>query len=337
VNVVVVGAGAIGGTVAARLALAGRPPTVLETDAARVARLRDPGLSLAGVRGEAVVPLEAYVPDQWPPGPAPDVVLLAVRSQATESALRPLLSRLGTETQVVSLQNGLNEERIAALVGLGRTIGCVVGFGATPTDGAVEQTSEGGLALGRLDGSTDRALEAVAALLADAVPTRISDNIVGELWSKMLMNSVTVLGALGGVLTGDLLAPDENKRFVLAVLREGIAVAAAAGVRLAKLEGVLDPMVFARTDAEGEAIAKKVLDGIGRGFGRVKSVTWQDFELGRPTEVDYVTGEIVRKGESLGVPVPVNGAAYRMLKEIERGERRIGAENLAVLARLATS
>jgi len=96
-------------------------------------------------------------------------------------------------------------------------------------------------------------------------------------------------------------------------------------------------MVFARTDAEGEAIAKKVLDGIGRGFGRVKSVTWQDFELGRPTEVDYVTGEIVRKGESLGVPVPVNGAAYRMLKEIERGERRIGAENLAVLARLATS
>lgn len=336
-KVVVVGAGAIGGTVAARLVLAGHRPTVLEADAARVARLRDPGLSLTGVRGEAVVPLDAYVPDQWPPGPTPDVVLLAVRSQATEPALRPLLSRLGPETQVVSLQNGLNEERIAALVGLGRTIGCVVGFGATPTDGSVEQTSEGGLALGRLDGSTDRALEAVAALLAEAVPTRISDNIVGELWSKMLMNSVTVLGALGGVLTGELLAPDENKRFVLAVLREGIAVAAAAGVRLAKLEGVLDPMVFARTDAEGEAIAKKVLDGIGRGFGRVKSVTWQDFELGRPTEVDYVTGEIVRKGESLGVPVPVNGAAYRMLKEIERGERRIGAENLAVLARLARS
>lgn len=336
-NVVVVGAGAIGGTVAARLALAGHPPTVLDADGAHVARLRHPGLRLTGVRGEAVVSLDAHVPDAWPPGPMPDVILLAVRSQATEAALQALVPRMGPKTQVVSLQNGLNEERIAALVGPDRTIGCVVGFGATPSNGRVEQTSEGGLSLGRLDGSVDRALEAAAALLADAVPTRITDNIVGELWSKMLMNSVTVLGALGGVLTGDLLAPEENKRFVLAILREGIAVAAAAGVRLAKLEGVLDPMIFARTDDEGQAVARNVLDGIGRGFGRVKSVTWQDFELGRPTEVDYVTGEIVRRGESLGVPVPVNGAAYRMLKEIERGERRIGRENLAALARLVTS
>ncbi len=335
-NVISVGAGAIGGTVAARLALAGRPPLVLDADAAHVARIRNPGLRLTGVRGEATAPLDAFTPEALPPG-TPDVVLLAVRSQATEPGLAPLLPRLGPETQVVSLQNGVNEERIAALVGTSRTVGCVVGFGATITDGVIEQTSEGGLALGRLDGTTDERLAAVAELLAAAVPTRVSDNILGELWAKMLMNSVTVLGSLGGVLTGELLSPDENKPFVLAVLREGITVAAASGVRLAKLEGLLDLALFDRRDPEGEAAACRLLDGLARGLARVKSVTWQDFELGRPTEVDYVTGEIVRKGEAAGVPVPVDGAAYRMLKEIERGERRIGPENLEALRQIAAA
>lgn len=336
----VVGAGAIGGTVAARLAQAGIRVRALDVDAEHLRLLRQPGLRLSGVRGEAVVPLDALSPEEWLRSgePAPGAVLLAVRSQATEVALRPLLPRLGPEAHVVSLQNGINEERIAALVGRERTVGCVVGFGATYLGpGHIEQTSQGGLIIGRLDGSSDPALEAVRELLASAFPIRISDNILGELWSKMLINTMTVLGALAGLLTGELLAPEENKRVVLAVLREGIAVARAAGVRLAKLEGALDPQVFARQDEEGVRLAFRLLDGIGTAFGRVKSVTWRDFELGRPTEVDFVTGEIVRRGEALGVPVPVNAAAYRMLKEIEGGQRAIGPENLAALRSLIPS
>ena len=336
-RVLVVGAGAVGGTVAGRLAQAGVPLRVVDADADHVSLLRSPGLRLSGVRGEAAIPFSAFTPDRWLESeePAPDTVLLAVRSQATEAALGPLLDRLKADTQVVSLQNGINEERIAALVGPERTVGCVVGFGATYlAPGQVEQTSEGGLAIGRLSGSSDARLEEVGALLSRAFPTRISTNILGELWSKMLINSVTVLGALAGLLTGELLAPEPNKRVVLAVLREGIAVAQAAGVQLAKLEGALDPAVFTREEDEGVKAAFEILDLIGAGFGRVKSVTWRDFELGRPTEVDFVTGEIVRRGEALGVPVPLNAAAYRMLKEIESGARGISPQNLVSLLSL---
>ena len=333
----VVGAGAVGGTVAARLAQAEVTVQVLDVDDDHVRRLRSPGLRLTGVRGEATIPLSAFTPAQWLESgePAPDIVLLAVRSQTTEAALQPLLSRLEANAQVVSLQNGINEERIAALVGAERTVGCVVGFGATYlAPGHIEQTSEGRLIIGRLSGESDGALEEIAVLLSKAFPTRTSGNILGELWSKMLMNSVTVLGALTGLLTGELLAPEPNKRVVLAVLREGIAVAQAGGVQLAKLEGALDPLLFTRQDDEGVQAAFRVLDAIGAAFGRVKSVTWRDFELGRPTEVDFVTGEFVRRGQALGVPVPINTAAYRMLKEIEGGSRSSGPDNLAGLLAL---
>jgi 2-dehydropantoate 2-reductase len=121
---------------------------------------------------------------------------------------------------------------------------------------------------------------------------------------------------------------------VLAVLREGIAVAQAAGVQLAKLEGALDPLLFTREEDEGVHAAFRVLDAIGAAFGRVKSVTWRDFELGRPTEVDFVTGEFVRRGQALGLPVPINAAAYRILKEIEGGSRSSGPDNLAGLLAL---
>ncbi len=333
-RVLVVGAGAVGATVAGRLVQADVNVQVVDVDPDHVRLLRNPGLRLSGVRGEATIPLAASTPAQWLASnePAPDTVLLAVRSQATETALRPLLSRLGPQTQVVSLQNGINEERIAALVGPERTIGCVVGFGATYlAPGHIEQTSEGGLVIGRLNGSSDAGLEDVAQILSKAFPTRVSSNILGEIWSKMLINSVTVLGALAGLLTGELLAPEAHKRIALAVLREGIAVAQAAGVELARLEGALDPIVFTRQDKEGVQTAFRILDAIGAAFGAVKSVTWRDFELGRPTEVDFVTGEIVRRGEAAGVPVPLNAAAYQMLKEIERGVRKISPENLASL------
>ncbi|OGO52084.1 MAG: hypothetical protein A2148_09605 [Chloroflexi bacterium RBG_16_68_14] len=333
----VVGAGAVGGTVAGRLVQAGIDVRVLDTDTDHVRLLSSPGLRLSGVRGVATIPLRASTPEQWLGGtePAPEALLLAVRSQATEAALRPLLGRLAPQTQVISLQNGINEERIAALVGAERTVGCVVGFGATYlTPGQIEQTSKGGLVIGRLDGSTDAGLEEVCQLFSAAFRTRISPNILGELWSKMLINSMTVLGALAGFLTGELLATDERKRTVLAVLREGIAVARAGGVELVKLEGALEPDVFTRQDSEGVQASFRILDRFGATFEAVKSVTWRDFELGRPTEVDFVTGEIVRRGEAAGVSVPLNATAYRMLKEIERGERSIGVENLAALASL---
>ncbi|HJQ84022.1 MAG TPA: ketopantoate reductase family protein [Candidatus Binatia bacterium] len=329
-----VGAGAIGGTVAARLVRAGVDPLVLDTNAEHVARLRAPGLRVDGLDGGVVTPLRAAAPGDALRAEPCDVVLLSVRSQSTAAALRPLVPRLGAASDVVSLQNGLNEERIAALVGSARTIGCVVGFGATWIGpGHVELTSPGELVLGRLDGSHDDRLAAVEALLARAFPTRITDNITGALWAKMLINSVTVLGAVGGLLLGDVIA--WNPRVLAHLLAEGVDVATAEQVQLEDVFGLVPAALVATRTPGWDDMLVRALEAVGRNFGRIKSVTWRDLELGRPTEIESVTGEIVRRARSRAIPAPLNTAAYAMLREIEAGQRPISRENLLLLERMS--
>lgn len=324
-RVLSVGAGAIGGIVAARLVWAGEAPVVIDADPGHVARLRDPGLRVDGSDGGTVTPLDAHVPDDAP-ADGIDVLLLAVRTAQTRAALGPFAGRVG---DVVSLQNGLNEDAIAELVGPERTVGCVVGFAATYLGpGRVELTESGDLAIGRLDGSVDDRLEAVSELLGKAFPTRITTNIRGALWGKIIVNCTTVLGALTGSLLGELLDDPSRRRLVAHAVAEAVDVARAEGVELPKVLGGVDPdLVADRRPGWLEAL-DEALAFVGEHFGRVKSVTLRDFELGRKPEIDAVTGEIVRRGRRRRVDVPVNARAYEMLREISAGEREIDPANL---------
>src|SRR5262249_24103521 len=330
-----VGAGAIGGTVAARLTRAGVTVQVIDSNPEHVRHLREPGLRLRSVEGDQIVPLPAHT-QEAAAGlvNACDLVLLAVRSQATRAALASLAGRLGARCDVVSLQNGLNEETIAELVGEERTIGCVVGFGATwNAPGDVEVTSTGELVIGRLDGRLDERLCAAGELLARAFPTRTAENIRGALWGKMLVNSVTALGALGGLLLGELI--EWNPGVLAQVVAEGVDVAVAERVDLEPVFGLVPASLIAGRGAQWSETMTRALLAVGPLFARVKSVTWRDFELGRASEIDAVTGEIVRRGRVRGVPTPLNTAALRMLREIEAKARPIGPQNLDVLAALA--
>ncbi len=331
-----VGAGAVGGTVAARLRSVGVDPLVLDAGDLHVSRSRDPGLHLTGRwDGPSPVPLDAWTPREAAAAgrlrPAPDLILLAVRSGATVDALDAVLPHAGS-AQVVSLQNGLNEDRIVALVGPARTVGCVVGFGATWLGpGEVAVTSGGGLTLGRLDATSDPALAAVAALLGRALPVQVTDNVLGALWGKVLVNSVTVLGAAAGLLTGELLADPGWRAAARAVLAEGVAVAGAEGVRLAKVLELVEPAVIAGRRPGWEAELDTAFDAMAAFFGDVKSVTWRDLELGRPIEIDAVTGEVVARGRHHGVATPVSSGVYGLLRAIERGERESSPANVAGL------
>ena len=334
-RVMLVGGGAIGGIVAARLVRAGHEVQVVDTDVDHVARLRDPGLVVEGDHEDAPTPLDARTPDDAEVTEPVDLLLLAVRSQHTLPALTPWLQHLAADGDVVSLQNGLNEEHIADMVGTDRVVGCVVGFGATWVGpGRVELTSDGELVLGRLDGSSDPRLERAREVLAAAFRTRVVDDITGERWAKMLVNTVTVLGAIGGVLTGELLASEAYRPIIHQVLAEAVAVAAADGERPANVWGV-DPDAINEDRAGWTDELDGILEAVAPHIGAIKSVTWRDLELGRPTEVDAVTGEIVRRAETNGVAVPVNAAALDLLRALEAGERRPIFGNLHELASIA--
>lgn len=329
-KVLSVGAGAVGGTVAARLRRAGADVRVFDTNDEHVARLCDPGLVVGGVDGGVTTPLDAST---RLPRDVPDIILLAVRSRATREATETIAGLVGPTTDVVSLQNGLNEDEIARVVGADHTIGCVVGFGATWIEaGRIELDAIGDLTIGRLDGEIDDRLVAVGDLLGLAFGTRVTDNITGALWSKMLVNSMTVMGALSGMLTGELLATPQRRAIVSEVIAEGAKVARAGGVGLLPIFGSVSPDIL--DAAAWEPTMERVLERFGQRFGAIRSVTWRDFEIGRPTEVDAVTGEIVRRGERSGVPTPLNAAVFAMLEQIEAGERSPAAGNLDQLLAL---
>lgn len=320
-HALVVGAGAVGGCVASRIP----DVQVFDTNEEHVALLREPGLRVGALGEDAITRLDATT--DVAELRQPDVVLLAVRSRSTRDALGQIAPVLGPQTDVVSLQNGLNEDTIADVVGAERTIGCVVGFGATwIAPGHIELNAKGDLTIGRLDGSTDDRLLRVQQLLDAAFPTSTTDNILGALWAKMLVNSMTVLGALGGMLTGDVLVSGRRRRLVADVVAEGVRVARSEGVRLPNVFGMIPPSLV--DTEQWHATMQRVLVRVGEAYGAIKSVTWRDFELGRPTEIDAVTGEIVRRGVRNGVPTPLSEAVYEMLREIESGDRAPEAANL---------
>src|ERR1700742_2290961 len=173
---VVVGAGAIGGTVGARLVKAGHDVLLCDADPAHVAALNQDGLNLEGPLEPFTVPARAVAPDELPDGLG--AVLLAVKHQHTRAAMAAIAPRLADDGFVVSLQNGINEPLIAEAVGAERTVGAFVNFGADYlAPGRIHYAGRGTFVVGELDG---RPSERVAALARD-LEAQATGNVMGFL------------------------------------------------------------------------------------------------------------------------------------------------------------
>jgi 2-dehydropantoate 2-reductase len=330
-TITVIGAGAIGGVTAAYLSKAGHDVKIVckHQDTADLAASR--GLHLFGVRGESYVPVKS-VREIGDLSGTKDLVLLAVKANDCVAAARELLPFLGPQSTVVSLQNGICEDALGDVLGRERVIGCVVGWGATMHGPAeLEITSPGEFVIGNIDGKPDERLPLLRELLAGVVPTRISDNIMGELYSKLVINScINSLGVITGETLGELLAREKVRRIFLEIMREAIAVADAMGIKVEPGGGgKLDYYKFL---GEGGAIADfkrhLTIRIIGFKYRRIRSSSLQSIERGRLTEIDYLNGYICQRGREHAVPTPVNETVVSFIKAIESGNRPITPENL---------
>jgi 2-dehydropantoate 2-reductase len=233
VNIAVVGAGAIGGATAAFLAKAGWSTEIVckHQDIADLASTR--GLHVFGLKGEHYVPMPAVKGIKDLAGPK-EVVLLATKATDCLEAAKELLPLLSPDSIVVSLQNGICEDALASVLGRGRIVGCVVGWGATMHGrGEIEVTSPGEFVIGNIDHRPDPRLPLVQEMLSAVVPTRISDNIMGELYSKLIINScINSLGVITGMNLGKLLARAKIRGIFTALMREAMAVATATGIKV---------------------------------------------------------------------------------------------------------
>ena len=301
-NVAVMGAGAVGCYFGAMLARAGAQVQLIGRPALVEAVTRD-GLRFEGVDFSARIPLTATTDPAGVAGAG--LVLFSVKSPDTETAARAIAPHLAPGAVVLSLQNGVdNAERLGAQVANIVVPAVVYVAAEIPAPGVLRHNGRGDLVIGQLGPrqAADALMAKLAAYLGGAkVPTHISDNVEGELWWKLTLNcAYNAVSALGRSRYGPMMAVPEVRQVVAEAVREIIALAKAKGVQIA----MSDPV---------EAVLR---------FGDVMpgaiSSTAQDIGRGRPTEIDYLNGYIVRECDARGLPAPINRTLHALVKLLER-------------------
>ena len=330
-SIAVIGAGAIGGITAAYLQRAGWNVELVCKHQEIVDRALSPGLRVFGVLGEGHYPVKAVKEASELAGPK-DIVLLATKANDCIQAAAEVLPFLREASVLVSLQNGISEDRLAEVVRRDRVIGCVVAWGATMHGpGELEMTSEGEFVIGNIDNKPDPRLALLQEMLGAIVPTRISGNIMGELYSKLIVNScINSLGAIAGLPLGRLLAFRRARDLFIGIMEEAMAVAVAMGLKVEPGgRGKLDYNRFlGRKDKLAQLKRHLTIRLIGFKYRRIKSSSLQSLERGRKTEVDFLNGYICEKGRAHGVQTPINDALVTVIHEIEAGQLRISPDNL---------
>jgi 2-dehydropantoate 2-reductase len=329
-RVLIVGAGAIGGTLGALLARAGLDVVFLVKRAETAAKINADGLTMRGVQGTFTVRPRAAASPNGLGGPF-RAVMVAVKAYDLSPALRPLLSRIADDCPVLSLQNGICLEELEGLVGRERAVGCVVGWGATLRGtNEVELTSEAEMVIGcRSTGGRER-LEAVRRMLSEALEVTISDDILADLYSKLIVNScITTLGALSGRTLGWMLGRRLYRSTFIGIMREAMAAADAARIRVPPYGGRLDYYSFLEGDGPLHSLRRHlILRLMGVKYRRLKSSSLQSLERGRPTEVDYFNGYIARTAREHGTAAPLNERLTRMVHEVEARTRTIHPDTI---------
>jgi len=328
VKILVVGAGAIGGVTGGLVSRAGYDVRFLEKDSRSVERIRSSGLAVFTPKEKFAVSPPVYAEVAEVDGPV-DIIFLATKATALPGVVVGLKPLMGPGTVIVSLQNGLCEEVIAGIVGKEATIGCVIGWGATLHEpGVAEMTSKGEFTIGRLDGRTDEALLGVQDILATAAPTSISANIMGHLYGKLIINScITTLGAICGQSLGPMLRIRKARNMFIAIIREGMDVAGAMGLRVEPVSRLDFGSFLKGTGPLARLKRHALIRLIGFKYRKLKSSSLQSLERGERTEVDFLNGFIAARGRELGVRTPLNQFLTACVKDIEAGRRKIGLAN----------
>lgn len=316
------GAGAIGGTLGAYWRRAGLDVVLVDQVREHVEACRGRGLHIFGPIEEFTQVVPAVTPDEL--SGQYDIVVLAVKAQATEAALAQLRPHLATDGYVLSTQNGLNEIAIARAVGPERTMGCFVNFGADwHGPGEILFGNRAAVVVGEIDGAIRERTRAMHGRLKLFEPEAVlTDNIWGYLWGKLAYGAMLFATALNNDSMAENLA-DPRRTIVFDTLaREVMAVALKRGVKPIGFNG-FDPYAFAPGAPEAGAYASiAALAEFNRHTAKTHSGIWRDLAVRkRKTEVDPQIGIIATLGAEVGVPTPAITKLVELIHAIEDGHR----------------
>lgn len=339
----VVGAGAIGGTLAAHLHLAGVDVHLVDTDPEHVSAIREHGLRIEHPDGELTARLPISTPDEAPGQLG--AVVLAVKAQATDGVAAWIAPRLAADGWVVSMQNGLNEATIARHVGAERTVAAFVDlFADVVAPGVVRDGGIGDIALGEYSGGTSERVRTLADDLRHWGRPVVSDNVQGFLWSKLGFGAMLVASALADDDMGDLV--DRHRTGMHALVREVLTVARAEGVTLEGFDAFTPDAYLTATPGDAGAAdatdaADAATDGLVAWLARQtkkRSGIWRDIAVrGRRTEVPTQYAPVLAAAERHDLPVPLTRWLVESIVELETGRIAMSEDHLDELDRRAVA
>jgi 2-dehydropantoate 2-reductase len=331
------GAGAIGGITGGALTRAGHDVLLVDVHEEHVGALQRAGLTVEDARGNWHVRVKAAAPAAVR-GPL-DLVLLAVKSQATSTALDQIVPHLTQTSVVVSIQNGLNEEVIAERIGADRTVGCLVNWAADRIGpGRIVFGGPGSFVVGELDSQLTPRVRQLADLLSAVMPSGTTDNIWGCLWAKTCYAALLFATALTDETIYTVVErPFPTQRMLVLLVAEAMAVAEGSGVRLVAFDEY-DPALYRKGAAGDRAAIEKAMEAVSRFYRlhtKVKSGIWRDLVVRkRTTEVDSQLGVVTAKARRMGVTTPLLDRVIAMIHDLESNRREMGWSNLDELIAL---
>jgi 2-dehydropantoate 2-reductase len=327
------GAGAIGGTVGAYLQRAGDAVQFVDRAADHVAAIAKDGLQITGPIEEFRVKASASTPGDLEG--RFDTVFLCTKAPDTAGAVEVLAPFVTDDGCVVSLQNGLNEQAIAAKLGENRTIGAFINFGADyMSPGMVHYAGRGAVVIGELDGKTTPRVENLHRLLKKFEERALlTANIWGFLWSKLAYGALLFATALTNDSIADCLASPRHRGLLIALAREVEGVAVSSGVRLESFDG-FDPTAFLPQASTADAAASlDALVAFNRRSAKTHSGIWRDLAVRkRKTEVDAQLGPVAKAGAARKIPTPLTTRLIELIHDIEEGRRPLDWATLDALA-----
>jgi 2-dehydropantoate 2-reductase len=332
-----VGAGALGGYVGGYFARAGLDVTLIDPWPEHVETIRARGLELDGVTPEekfVVKPRILHITEVQSLAKTPvDIAFVSMKSYDTAWATALIAPYLAPEGFVVSLQNCLNEETIAGIVGWGRTVGVVASLISVDLfeQGKIRRTiAKGGdkhtvFRVGEPHGRITARVEELVQWFKGIDSSKATANLWGERWSKLVQNGMSNgVSAASGLSSNDCGRNDAIRRFQIRLAGEGIRVGQALGYQMEKIRG-LEPERIALAN-EGDAAAMKEVDaallpkaGANPRADIQRPSMAQDIRKGRRTEIEAMNGFIARKGAECGVPAPANEKLTGIVTKVERG------------------
>ncbi|MFQ5898491.1 MAG: ketopantoate reductase family protein [Candidatus Methylomirabilia bacterium] len=335
----IIGVGAIGCIVGGLLTKAGHDVTLIDQWPEHVEAMKGRGLRLSGTCGEHTIPVKAlHIHEAQGVRDPFDAVFIAVKSYDTEWATALGIAYLKPDGVVVAFQNGMNDERIAAMAGRERALGCVITIGAglyEPGHAVRTDTATVAFKIGEYDGSESQRARDLVKMMNDVATAKVTTNLWGERWAKLTMNCMAnPLAGLSGLGSAEVRTEPEPRRIAIQIAAEVITVGRAHGHEVEPIFGIDAQRLVDAAEGRGlEEVESDMAAGAKRLSGGRPSFL-QDVMKGRRTEIDYLNGYVCEKGRQAGVKTPFNDAVVKAVHGHGVGRLKPDPKNLEPLVKM---